>query len=54
MAQVALDDVVWDSEVDHARSHGVAELMRLEAEELAVGSADSVVIGETLEAGVRR
>ncbi len=49
VAQVALDDVVRNSEIDHARSNRVAELMRLEAEQLAVGVPDVVIVGKAID-----
>jgi hypothetical protein len=39
VTQVALDDVVWHAEIDHACPNSVTELMRLEAEQLTPGVA---------------
>src|SRR5580704_5714599 len=49
MAQIALNEVVGNAEVDHSRSDGMAKLMRLEAEEFAVGVADLMVISQAVD-----
>ncbi len=49
VAEITLDDVVRNSEIDHARSNGVTELMRLEAEQLAVCSAYVVIVGKAID-----
>ena len=36
MAKIPLDEVVRHTQIDHACSNGVAELMGLKAEELAI------------------
>jgi hypothetical protein len=47
--EITLDDVVRNSEIDHARSNGVTELMRLEARQLAVRSAYVVIVGKAID-----
>src|SRR5271156_5925060 len=49
VAEITLDDVVRNSEIDHTGSHGVTELMRLEAEQLAVRSAYVVIVSKTVD-----
>jgi len=49
VAEIRLDDVVRNSEIDHTGSNGVTELMRLEAEQLAIRSADVVIIGKAID-----
>ena len=49
VAQVPLDDVVRNAEIDHARSHRVAELVGLEAEQLAGGVTNVVIKGEAID-----
>ena len=49
MAEIALDDLVRHAKVQHTRSDSVAELVRLEAEQLAVRIADIVVICEAVD-----
>lgn len=49
MAEVALNKVVGNAEVDHSCSDGVAKLMGLEAEEFAVGVADLMVVGQAVD-----
>jgi len=40
---------VRNSEIDHTGSNGATELMSLEAEQLAVRSADVVIVGKTVD-----
>jgi hypothetical protein len=49
VAEITLDDVMRNSEIDHTGSNGVTELMRLEAEQLAVSSAYVVIVGKTID-----
>jgi len=49
MAEVALNEVVGNAKVDHSRSDGVAELMRLEAEKFARGVPDLMVVGQAVD-----
>lgn len=49
VAEITQDDVVWNSEIDHTGSNGVTELMRLEAEQLAVRSAYVVIVGKAID-----
>jgi hypothetical protein len=49
VAEITLDDVVRNSEIDHTGSNGVTELMRLEAEQLAIRSAYVVIVGKAID-----
>ena len=50
MAEVALDDVVGHTQVDHARSDRVAELMGLKAKELAIRTSYFMVVSQAVDA----
>jgi hypothetical protein len=45
MAEVALDDVVGHTQINHSRSDRVAELMGLKAEELAIRIPYFMLVG---------
>src|SRR5258708_21504843 len=50
MAEVALDDVVGHTQINHARSDRVTELMGLKAEELAIRVSYFMVVSQAVDA----